>query len=192
MASGEDREHARQLLKLKRQRLFYREEQANRLGDSADPSVAMDIAQLRIDIAALNEVVNAPEPSEDVKETIDRHLLGDNLRFLFLQVVQFGERLTRVERQTEDNAAAHHAAQLDRLAVKAALERNDVERRRGQLLNRALLFSVLAIAIAGFAVLLLWLDGRRVLAGVVGYLLLSLFAGIAFGRYLKYRSGGDS
>lgn len=189
MASQEDREHNRQLLKLSRARLRIREEQALKLGDTADPSVQLDIEQLRIDIAALEQITSAPEPSAAVAEAIDRHLDG-NIQFLFVQMLKIAQRMTHSEEQITQISQAQHAAQLDRLATREALERNDQERKGGQLLNRALLFSILGIAICGFAVLLLWLDGRPVIAGVIGYLLLSLFVGAALGRYLKYRSGG--
>lgn len=196
-ASPEDREHARQLLKIRRQRLYLREEQQARLGDSADPSIALDIAQLRADIAALDILVNAPEPSGDVQDAIDRHLLGDNLRFIFWQVAQFGERLTHVEERSDQTAQAQHAAQLDRLATRDAIARlettaaaNDDARKRGQWLNRSLLIAILGIALAGILILLVWLDGRRVLAGILGYLLLSAFVGLAVGRYLRWRAGG--
>src|SRR5262245_21338860 len=56
-------QHTRELLALLKQRLQYREKQAGFFGISADPSILMEIDQLRQQIASLEEEINAAEES---------------------------------------------------------------------------------------------------------------------------------
>src|SRR6266508_2197217 len=165
--SDEDRQEAERKLYEYGRRLRIREGQKIRLGDAADPSVDLELEDLRRNTAALRAILK-PELAPEVTGLVKRRL--DDDYFIFQQLIEHGERLTLVEQQTAKNAQAHHAAQLDRLEVKETLAKQDQRRIGGQLLNRALLFSILAIALVGCGVLLLWLDGRRLLAGVIGCL----------------------
>jgi hypothetical protein len=62
MASEEDKAHAAELLHEYRKRLRLQEIRKARQGDSADPSLDIDIAELRLNIVTLEALVE-PEPA---------------------------------------------------------------------------------------------------------------------------------
>lgn len=120
MASDEDREHAEGLRHDYARRLRVRERQLARLGDTADPSIEVEIAQLRLNIEALDVLLDVT-PDEAVQEVAGR-MLEDNTRFLFTQAVKTNQRLAKVEERVDMVATQQHSAQLERLAVRGAVE----------------------------------------------------------------------
>jgi hypothetical protein len=142
MATLEERAHARELLTAYQRRLRVREKQLSRAGDSVDPAIVLDIEELRVNITALEPLVQ-PEPSQEVKEVIRQHV--DDAVFVFVQLAKFGERLTHVEEQAQTaseqaTAAAQQqqAAQLWRLDITAnmeALKTDQEQRKPGQRRN---------------------------------------------------------
>ena len=109
--ADDERHHAERLLYEYRRRLRYREHQKARLGETADPFIDADIAELRQNIAMLEPVVE-PAPADEVVEVVKRHFADDYL-FLYRQVVKFGVRLTHEEQQSaawrEEHGKAHAA-----------------------------------------------------------------------------------
>jgi hypothetical protein len=157
MATLEERAHARELLTTYQRRLRIREKQLTRAGDSVDPAIVLEIEELRVNITALEPLLQ-PEPSQEVKEVIRQHV--DDVVFLFVQVAKFGERLTHVEEQAQTAseqataaAQAQAAAQLWRLDVTAAIEAlntDQKQRKPGQ--RRNLWLQLLSIALLGVVV----------------------------------------
>lgn len=159
MATLEERAHARELLTTYQRRLRVREKQLSRAGDSVDPAIVLDIEELRVNITALEPLVQ-PEPSQEVKEVIRQHV--DDAVFLFVQLAKFGERLTHVEEQAQTaseqaTAAAQQqqSAQLWRLGIAAdveALKTDREERKPGQRRNFKLQLLSIGLVVLGFAI----------------------------------------
>lgn len=163
MATLEERAHARDLLTAYQRRLRVREKQLTRAGDWVDPAIVLDIEELRVNITALEPLVQ-PEPSQEVKEVIRQHV--DDAVFLFVQLAKFGERLTHVEEQAQTAseqataaAQAQASAQLWRLDIAAdvaALKTGQEERKPGQRRNFWLqLLSIAILAIVAVSVIAL-------------------------------------
>lgn len=163
MATLEERAHARELLTTYQRRLRIREKQLTRAGDSVDPAIVLDIEELRVNITALEPLVQ-PEPSQEVKEVIRQHV--DDAVFLFVQLAKFGERLTHVEEQAQTAseqataaAQAQAAAQTWRLNIAADVETLKVDqeqRQPGQRRNfRLQLLSIVLLAIVVIGVIVL-------------------------------------
>lgn len=163
MATLEERAHAHELLTTYQRRLRIREKQLTRAGDTVDPAIVLDIEELRVNITALEPLVQV-EPSQEVKEVILQR--ADNVVFLFVQLAKFGERLTNVEQQAQNaseqaTAAAQQqaAAQLWRLDIAtdvAALKTDQEQRKPGQRRNfwlQLLSIGLLAIVVVGVIVL---------------------------------------
>lgn len=162
MATDEDRQHAAELLHEYRKRLRVRERQKARLGEGADPSVDIDIADLRLNIATLEALVE-PEPAPEVQEVVRSHIADDYL-FLFTQFVRFGSRLTQVEQRVENVAQQQRHADVWRIGisedvrgVKAAQVKDEEDRAYGQRLNRVLLITVIVLVIIGLIARALYL-----------------------------------
>lgn len=159
MATLEERAHARELLTTYQRRLRVREKQLSRAGDSVDPAIVLDIEELRVNITALEPLVQ-PEPSQEVKEVIRQHV--DDAVFLFVQLAKFGERLTNVEQQAQTAseqataaAQAQASAQVWRLNIAADVEtlKTDQEQRKpGQRRNYWLQLVSIGLVILGFAI----------------------------------------
>lgn len=159
MATLEERAHARELLTTYQRRLRVREKQLSRAGDSVEPSIVLEIEELRVNITALEPLVQ-PEPSQEVKEVIRQHV--DDAVFLFVQLAKFGERLTHVEEQAQTaseqaTAAAQQqqAAQLWRLDIAAdvaALKTDQQQRKPGQRRNYWLQLLSIGLVVVGFAI----------------------------------------
>jgi hypothetical protein len=157
MASDEDKAHAAELLHEYRKRLRVRERQKARQGDTADPSVDIEIADLRLNIATLEALVE-PEPAIEVQEIVRSHI-ADDYMFLFTQFVRFGSRLTRVEERVETAAQQQGRADVwrlgiadDVLSLKTSQAQSDVARKVGQWLNRALLIAVVILLVIGLVI----------------------------------------
>lgn len=130
-ADEEDsRQHAESLLYEYKRRLKIRERQKARLGDAADPSVDLEIAQLRTNIAMLEPVVE-PEPAEEVKEAVRRHIADDYL-FVFRQVVKVGERLIRREEYDATTADEIQQIKTEVQQIKAVVESEQAGRPKRQ------------------------------------------------------------
>lgn len=145
--ADEEKQHAERLLYIYRQRLRYREHQKAKLGDTADPSVDADIAEIRQNIAMLEPVVE-PAPAEEVVAVVKRHFADDYL-FLYRQLVKFGERVTRVEERQEDAAA--NSAQW-RAAHGEAHEAGEQARIRGQHVRLAIELIIIIVFILAYLV----------------------------------------
>jgi hypothetical protein len=157
MASEEDKAHAAELLYEYRKRLRVRERQKARQGDAADPSVEIEIAELRLNIATLEALVE-PEPAIEVQEAVRAHV-ADDYMFLFTQFVRFGSRLTHVEQRVETVSQQQGRADVWRLGIaddvltlKNSQTKNDVERKAGQHMNRALLIAVVVLLVIGLLI----------------------------------------
>jgi hypothetical protein len=157
MATDEDRQHAAELLHEYRKRLRIQERRKAKQGDSADPSLDIDIAELRLNIATLEALIE-PEPALEVQEVVRAHV-ADDYMFLFSQFVKFGSRLTHVEQRVEAVSQQQGRADVWRLGIaddvltlKNGQTKNDVERKAGQRLNRALLIAVVVLLVVGLLI----------------------------------------
>jgi hypothetical protein len=147
--ADEERQHAERLLYEYRRRLRYREHQKARLGDTADPFIDADIAELRQNIAMLEPVVE-PAPADEVVQVVRRHFADDYL-FLYRQLVKFGERLTRVESTVGDVQQESAAWRKTHAHAHQANEGRAIWGRRR---NLVLLLAVIVIVIAILSLLL--------------------------------------
>lgn len=153
-ADEEGRRHAEHLLYEYRRRLRVRERQKVRLGDAADPAVDMEIAELRTNIALLEPVVE-PEPSEEVREAVRRHIADDYL-FVFRQVVKVTQRMALREQHD-----AVLADEIQQIKVAAETDRAERPRRQEELDGRfdrqdRLLRGIIAVlSVVAFVVLIL-------------------------------------
>jgi hypothetical protein len=79
--------------------------------------------------------------------------------FLFTQFVKFGLRLTHVEQRVETVSQQQGRADVWRLGIaddvltlKTSQATNDVERKAGQRMNRALLIAVVVLLVVGLLI----------------------------------------
>lgn len=145
----DERQHAERLLYEYRRRLRYREHQKARLGDTADPFIDADIAELRQNIAMLEPVVE-PAPAEEVIEVVKRHIADDYL-FLYRQLVKFGERLTKVESAVGDVQQENATWRTEHGKAHATNEGRAIWGRRR---NLVLLLAVVLMVVAVLALAL--------------------------------------
>jgi len=143
---SEERQHAERILYDLRRRLRYREQQKVRLGDSADPSVDADIEQLKAEIDYLKPVTE-PEPREEVKDIVRRHIADDYL-FIYTQVAKLVTRTTKIEERVAHVEEKQDSAAKWRDATTEAMVSERSERIRGQRRNLALLI----VAVGGVLV----------------------------------------
>jgi hypothetical protein len=155
MATAEDRQHAQHLLYEYRRRLRGLELRTARQGMIlTDPSVELEIEELRLNIATL-EALTEPEPTLEVQEVVRAHVEMDYM-FLFTQFVKFGSRLTGVEQRVE-NVVQHQSradvwrlgATEDMQGLKAAQSRNDAARQRGQRRYLVLFIVIVILVVLG-------------------------------------------
>jgi hypothetical protein len=162
VATAEDRQHAQHLLYEYRRRLRLLEIRKARQAASVDPSVELDIDELRLNIATL-EALTEPEPTPEVQEVVRAHVEMDYM-FLFTQFVKFGSRLTSVEQRVE-NVAQHQGradmwritATEDMRGLEATQARNDKDRQHGQRWNRILLITLVVLVIVAIIARALYL-----------------------------------
>jgi len=131
MASSEERQHARRLLKKKKGRLYILEEQAAEKGIDAPPHVLNEIEDLRGDIATL-EVIAAPEPGADPEvRALTKRSFGDgDWAMLFTQYVLINTRLSKVEERTDAITQQLSMAQIERLETKEDVQ--EIKARQAQ------------------------------------------------------------
>lgn len=147
------REHTRKLLEIYRNKLDIESEQREQLGPQAPSSLILSIQQLETNIAMLEPLAPEPEdePSKAVERQVRRHV-GDDYYVLYRQGVKANERITKVEGTVVTLQTEHNAAQLERIAIRSAMENirdqftlEKGDRRTGQLLNRWLLIAAVAL-----------------------------------------------
>lgn len=150
-APDESRLHNERLLYNYTRRLRLLEDRKSKQGDSADPAVEIEIEELRLNVATLEELL-APAVSPEVQAAV-RRSEGD-WAMLFAQFVKYGQRLTRVEekadrvaeQQTRDaHWRINATGAIEQLAINVAT--NDSKRQTGQTWNRRLLISVTILVV---------------------------------------------
>jgi len=159
--NGDDRRlHNERLIYNYSRRLKLLEERRSKQGDSTDPAVEIEIDELRLNIATLEELL-APDVSPEVQAAIRRNE-GD-WAMLFAQFVRFGQRLTKVEERAQGLAEQDTRDAHWRLNVTGAIEHvakevvgNDAARKSGQLWNRRLLIGI-ALLVAADTGAIIWL-----------------------------------
>lgn len=151
MATTEDRQHAQRLIYQYRRRLYILEERKARQGDNADPAVDIELDELRLNIATLEALVE-PEPADEVKAVVQRHVESD-WAMMFAQMVKFGQRLTKVEERVDTVVQSQASAQLWRIDITDRLAVSDAARQWGQ--RRNLMISLGTLVLLIFAVILL-------------------------------------
>lgn len=154
MATSEDRQHAHRLIADYTRRMQVLERRKARQGDNADPAVDIELDELRLNVATLEALVE-PEPADEVKAVVQRHIESD-WAMMFAQFVKFGQRLTKVEERVDTVAQSQASAQLWRIDIAERLEVSDAARQYGQRRNLVISLGTLAALIVLAAILFVW------------------------------------
>lgn len=155
MASSEDRQHNERLIYNYTRRLKLLEERRSKQGDSTDPATDIEIEELRLNIATLEELL-APDVSPEV-QAATRRAEGD-WSMLFVQFVKYGQRLTKVEERAQLVAEQQIRDSHWRLNVTDMIEQvaatvaaNDAKRRGGQRRNLSILIAIAVLLVVDTA-----------------------------------------
>lgn len=157
MASPEDRQHIERLIREHKKRLRLLEVRKARQGDSADPSIDGEIADIK---AALSDL-EGHAPSSVITEARQavRNQYENDLDFLVADGAARNRRQTKTEEMVANTAIELHSVKDEVIAMKAdvrALQRERYARIRGQRLNFGLsLSSLLLLAISSIALLVI-------------------------------------
>lgn len=153
MATDEDRQHIQLRIKALSKRFKILELRKDRQGDAADPSVDLEIDELRLNIGELQRVLDGPKLHDETKQAI-RKYYDDDIDFLIATTAGLNQRQTRTEEQVQSITETQHAAGLwrlgygpiiDALSERATREDRDAPKGRRRTLILLLLI-VLFIA----------------------------------------------
>ena len=134
MATSEDQEHARKLLKLYRARFKQREIQLATFGLSVDPAVVTEIDDLRQSIAHLEE----HKPQSDIvteAQNVVRSQYDGDIEFLIADGNVRNRRQTRLEEKQNDLAVTVGAISQKLLIVVDDIIHNKIDAEYGRLRN---------------------------------------------------------
>lgn len=123
MATSEDQEHARRLLKKYRARLRYRELQVADLGVMADPVIVNEIEDLKASIAELDNHKPQPEIVTEARQAA-RNQYESDMDFLMADGAARNRRQTRIEERQDGMATELHQLKNTVLTVVEDLRQN--------------------------------------------------------------------
>lgn len=143
MATSEDRQHAERLIREHKKRLRLLELRQARQGDSADPSIDGEIADIKAAISDLE----GHAPSDVITEArqVVRSQYENDLEFLIADGAARNRRQTKTEETVTNTAAELHSVKSDVMVIKADLHHERVDRKRGQRRNFGLSITSLVL-----------------------------------------------
>src|SRR5260221_8057695 len=134
MASAEDQEHARKLLKLYRSRLKQREIQVATLGVLADPIIVTEIEDLKESISNLEAHKPASPIVQEAQQVVRNQYNGD-IEFLIADGAARNKRQTRLEEKQSDLATTVGEISGKLLTVVEDIVLNKTDADYGRLRN---------------------------------------------------------
>jgi hypothetical protein len=159
MATAEDRQHAERLIKEHKKRLRLLELRLARQGDSADPSVAGEIQDIK---AALSDLEgHAPSAIVTEARQVVRNQYDNDIDFLVADGAARNRRQTKTEETVAATAQELHSVKDEVLAMKADVSKlktdhQDERTARAWGQKRNLRLSVASLVLLCILALALW------------------------------------
>lgn len=118
MALDEGRQALEEQARLFTRRLRILEIRKARQGDASEPSLDLDIEDLRLSIAEIRRHIDGPQLLSEARQAIKEYY-QDNLDFVINQVAQLNQRQSVTEEKMTRIEQGQNAAQTERLDLAA-------------------------------------------------------------------------